>query len=52
MLQLGQWQEAREQLDLLENATGSAAESIATHTPPRIRAILLEAIAQARQWQP
>jgi TolB-like protein/Flp pilus assembly protein TadD len=50
--QLNQWREAREQLDLLEKETGSAAERIAQHTPARIRAMILEAIAAARKWQP
>jgi TolB-like protein len=50
--QLGQWREAREQLDLLEKDTGSAAERIAQHTPARFRAMVLEAIVQARKWQP
>ena len=49
---LHQWQEAQEQLHLLEKGTASAAESIAMHTPQPWRAMILEAIAEARKWQP
>jgi adenylate cyclase len=49
---LDQWQEAREQLDLLEKGSGSTAESIVNHSTPRLRAMLLEAIVQARKWKP
>ncbi|HTB86901.1 MAG TPA: winged helix-turn-helix domain-containing protein [Steroidobacteraceae bacterium] len=48
---LGQWQEAREQLDLLEKDTGSTAENIISATTPDIRAMIVEAIAQIRKWR-
>jgi len=46
---LGQWQEAQEQLQLLEKGAAASAESVVTHVPAPYGEMILEAIAQIRK---
>jgi adenylate cyclase len=49
--ELGQWQQAHEELKLYESLTTTPAEAMAAHTsfPAKLRTSILESIARARQ---